>query len=68
VKALMERAERIASEAQQRKIDELAAWAAERLPRAEIEKFAAGFSIRELRIIERWLDEPDLRFLGSARR
>lgn len=64
----MERAERIGREAAQRKVDELTAAFAAKLPRANIETFTGGLSIRELRLIERWLEDSDLRFLSRMGR
>jgi hypothetical protein len=65
---LVARGQELAREAQQRGIREMAQWVTELLPRAEIELSATGFSIRELRLLDRWMDDMELRFLGSIAR
>lgn len=67
MKGLMERAERIGREAAARKIDELAVNVLAKLPRAGIEKMTSGLSICEVRLLDRWLNDPELRFLSGAK-
>jgi hypothetical protein len=64
---LMARGEQLAKEAQQRRVREMASFIAERLPQAEIKELLSGISIRDVRLFGRWLDEMELRFLGSMR-
>lgn len=62
MRALMERGERAAREAQRQRVDEVAAGIARLLPQAAIEKLSDGVSISGLRLLQRWLDEAELRF------
>lgn len=62
MRALIERAERAARDAQARRIGELAARFAGLLPEARIEMRPDGVSVSGPRLLERWLDDSELRF------
>lgn len=68
MKALQERAEALARAVQQKRIDEIAATIAANLPRATVEKLVSGISVRDLRVMERWLNESELRFMTRSGR
>lgn len=65
---LNKRGEELAKDAQRRKVRELARHVSARLPQAEIKLLTDRFTIRDLRILDQWLDDPELRFLGSIKR
>jgi hypothetical protein len=65
---MMKRADEIARDARKRRRNAMAERVAARLPRAEIEMLAEGFSVRDLLLLNRWLDDEELRFLGSMSR
>ena len=67
MKALQERAERIAREAADRKLDELSQRFSDLLPSAEVQRQASIIFISERRLLTRWLHDPELRFVWSQR-
>lgn len=66
MRLLQEQAERAARNAAARRIDALVDRLAAKLPRASIGKMTTGVSISGGRLQERWLGDPDLRFLARG--
>ena len=62
MRGLEERAETLAREAADRRMDELAKRMSAMLPKAEIERLASGISIRDRMLLKRWLTDSELRF------
>jgi hypothetical protein len=65
---MMSRADEIARDARKRRRNAMAERVAARLPEAEIKMLAEGFSVRALLLLNRWLDDEELRFLRSMSR
>jgi hypothetical protein len=65
---MMRRADEIARDARKRRRNAMAERVAARLPEAEIKMLAEGFSVRALLLLNRWLDDEELRFLRSMSR
>ena len=68
MKGLEDKAGPIARSAAKRRMDELARTIAQRLPRAEIERLTSSISVRDIRLMQRWLDDPELRFMTRSGR
>ena len=62
---LLARAEQIAAKAKKKRIDAIANTAREELAGVSIATTASGVVIRGKQLLERWLIDPALRFLGS---
>jgi hypothetical protein len=65
---LLARAEQIAQAAQANRIEAMAEAAAEELSGVSVFKTATGVVLRGKKLIERWLWDPALRFIGSSLR
>jgi len=66
MRALQEQAERVGREAAARRVDALVEQLAAKLPRAVIDKMTTGLSISGRRLLDRWMGDPDLRFLTRS--
>jgi hypothetical protein len=64
---LLDRGEQIASMAQANRIEEIAQ-AAEEIGGISVLKTATGVVLRGRKLLERWLLDPALRFIGSVSR
>jgi hypothetical protein len=64
---LLDRGEQIASTAQANRIEEIAR-AAEEIGGVSVLKTATGVVLRGRKLLERWLLDPALRFIGSVSR
>jgi hypothetical protein len=62
---VLARAEQIAQAAQASRIDAIAETAAAELSGVSVLKTATGVVLRGKKLLERWLLDPALRFLGS---
>lgn len=65
---LLARAEQIAQAAQANRIEAMAETAAEELNAVSVLKTATGVVLRGRKLLERWLLDPALRFIGSSLR
>ena len=61
---LVARGEEIARDAQERAISRMAESVGRKLQAAAIELVQGGFTVRDLHLLDRWLDDPELRFMG----